>query len=138
LSRLAEELVLWMSDGFRFVILSDAFTTGSSIMPQKKNPDAAELVRGKAGRIIGALSTLLIVMKGLPLSYGKDMQEGGRLDGTTSRSPSRHGRHDPRPKAAPARMADAARAGYASPRTADWLVRELKLPFHEAHQPRHR
>ena len=75
LSRLAEEIVLWMSDGFRFIILSDAFTTGSSIMPQKKNPDAAELVRGKAGRIIGALNTLLIVMKGLPLSYGKDMQE---------------------------------------------------------------
>src|SRR3972149_6250235 len=75
LSRLAEELVLWVSDGFRFVALSDAFTTGSSIMPQKRNPDAAELVRAKAGRIIGALAALLVVMKGLPLAYGKDMQE---------------------------------------------------------------
>ncbi|MEX2296334.1 MAG: argininosuccinate lyase, partial [Dongiaceae bacterium] len=75
LSRLAEEIVLWASDGFRFVKLSDAFTTGSSIMPQKRNPDAAELVRGKAGRIIGALVSLSIMLKGLPLTYGKDMQE---------------------------------------------------------------
>ena len=75
LSRLAEELVLWCNAGFGFVALSDAYTTGSSIMPQKRNPDAAELVRGKAGRVIGALNTLLTVMKGLPLAYGKDMQE---------------------------------------------------------------
>src|SRR3546814_702755 len=75
LSRLAEEIVLWCSAGFRFVTLSDAYTTGSSIMPQKRNPDAAELIRGKAGRVIGALNSLLVVMKGLPLSYGKDMQE---------------------------------------------------------------
>ncbi|MFI4988220.1 MAG: argininosuccinate lyase [Alphaproteobacteria bacterium] len=75
LSRLAEEIVIWSSDQFRFVALSDAFTTGSSIMPQKKNPDAAELVRAKAGRLIGNLTGLLIVMKGLPLTYGKDMQE---------------------------------------------------------------
>jgi argininosuccinate lyase len=75
LSRFAEELVLWTSEGFRFVALGDAFTTGSSIMPQKRNPDAAELVRGKAGQAIGALVQLLVVLKGLPLTYGKDMQE---------------------------------------------------------------
>src|SRR5205823_5068795 len=75
LSRFAEEIVIWCSAQFRFVTLSDRFTTGSSIMPQKRNPDAAELVRAKPGRIIGALTALLIVMKGLPLAYGKDMQE---------------------------------------------------------------
>ena len=75
LSRFAEELVLWTSEGFRFVALGDAFTTGSSIMPQKRNPDAAELVRAKAGQAIGALVQLLVVLKGLPLTYGKDMQE---------------------------------------------------------------
>jgi len=75
LSRLADEIVLWVTPQFGFVQLSDKFTTGSSIMPQKRNPDAAELVRGKAGRVIGALNGLLIVMKGLPLTYSKDMQE---------------------------------------------------------------
>jgi argininosuccinate lyase len=75
LSRLAEEIVIWMSEPYRFVILTDAFTTGSSMLPQKRNPDAAELVRAKTGRVIGALSGLLIVMKGLPLAYSKDMQE---------------------------------------------------------------
>ena len=75
MSRLAEEMVIWCSDRFGFIALSDAFTTGSSIMPQKRNPDAAELVRAKPGRIIGALNGLLIVLKGLPLAYGKDMQE---------------------------------------------------------------
>ena len=75
LSRLAEEIVLWMSDGFRYIRLSDAFTTGSSIMPQKRNPDAAELVRAKTGRLNGSLVALLTVMKGLPLAYQKDMQE---------------------------------------------------------------
>ncbi|NQV45309.1 MAG: argininosuccinate lyase, partial [Rhodospirillales bacterium] len=75
LSRIAEEIVIWTSEPFRFIRLSDGFSSGSSIMPQKRNPDAAELVRAKAGRIIGALNTLLIVMKGLPLAYGKDMQE---------------------------------------------------------------
>src|SRR5207249_7028578 len=75
LSRFAEEVVIWASPAFGFVRLSDAFTTGSSIMPQKRNPDAAELVRAKSGRVIGALNTLLIVMKGLPLAYQKDMQE---------------------------------------------------------------
>ena len=75
LSRLAEEIVLWATPQFGFAALSDKFSTGSSIMPQKRNPDAAELIRGKAGRIIGALNALLIVMKGLPLAYSKDMQE---------------------------------------------------------------
>jgi argininosuccinate lyase len=138
LSRLAEEIVLWMSDGFRFIILSDAFTTGSSIMPQKKHPDAAELVRGKAGRIIGALSTLLIVMKGLPLSYGKDMQEDKEptfdAADNLSLSVAAMAGMIRDLQAAPARMADAARAGYATATDlADWLVRELKLPFREAH-----
>jgi argininosuccinate lyase len=138
LSRLAEEIVLWMSDGFRFIILSDAFTTGSSIMPQKKNPDAAELVRGKAGRIIGALSTLLIVMKGLPLSYGKDMQEDKEptfdAADNLSLSVAAMAGMIRDLQAAPARMADAARAGYATATDlADWLVRVLKVPFREAH-----
>ena len=75
LSRLAEEIVIWTTPQFGFVRLSDAFTTGSSIMPQKRNPDAAELVRAKAGRILGALTALTVVMKGLPLTYSKDMQE---------------------------------------------------------------
>jgi argininosuccinate lyase len=138
LSRLAEEIVLWVSDGFRFIILSDAFTTGSSIMPQKKNPDAAELVRGKAGRVIGALNTLLIVMKGLPLSYGKDMQEDKEptfdAADNLSLSVAAMAGMIRDLKAAPARMADAARAGFATATDlADWLVRELKLPFREAH-----
>src|SRR6202035_4133812 len=75
LSRLAEEIVIWTSAQFRFVRLTDAFSTGSSIMPQKRNPDAAELVRGKSGRIIGALTAMLVTLKGLPMTYGKDMQE---------------------------------------------------------------
>ena len=75
LSRFAEEIVLWTTSQFAFVALFDKFTTGSSIMPQKRNPDAAELVRGKTGRIIGALQAMLVVMKGLPLAYSKDMQE---------------------------------------------------------------
>src|SRR6185295_3709845 len=75
LSRFAEEIVLWVSPGFGFIRLSDRFTTGSSIMPQKRNPDAAELTRAKTGRIVGSLTALLVVMKGLPLAYSKDMQE---------------------------------------------------------------
>ncbi|SME91583.1 argininosuccinate lyase [Tistlia consotensis] len=138
LSRFAEELVLWCSEGFRFVGLSDAFTTGSSIMPQKRNPDAAELVRGKAGRVIGDLNALLIVMKGLPLTYGKDMQEdkepvfdavdtldlciaataGMVRDLAVDRE----------------RMRKALSAGFITATDlADWLVRELGLPFREAH-----
>ena len=108
LSRFAEEIVLWSTPQFGFVRLSDAFSTGSSIMPQKRNPDAAELVRGKTGRVIGALVGLLTVMKGLPLAYSKDMQEDkeGAFDAlrhalAVPRRDDRHGaRHDARPPSA--------------------------------------
>ena len=138
LSRLAEEIVLWVSDGFRFVTLSDAFTTGSSIMPQKRNPDAAELVRAKAGRIIGALSALLIVMKGLPLAYGKDMQEDKEptfdaADALALGLAAMAGMvRDLR--ANRETMRRAAAAGFSTATDlADWLVRRLGLPFREAH-----
>ena len=138
LSRLAEELVIWSSAQFRFVTLSDRFSTGSSIMPQKKNPDAAELIRAKIGRIMGAMVGLLAVMKGLPLTYSKDMQEdkeqvfdaadnlmlsvaamtGMVADMTANR----------------AVLAAAAGAGFSTATDlADWLVRETGLPFREAH-----
>jgi argininosuccinate lyase len=120
------------------VRLSDAFTTGSSIMPQKRNPDAAELVRGKAGRIFGALQALLVVMKGLPLAYSKDMQEDkeGTFDSLQSLSlclAAMTGMvRDLEPDAA--RMREAAGASYATATDlADWLVRRLGLPFREAH-----
>ncbi len=97
LSRLAEEIVLWMSDGFRFIRLSDAFTTGSSIMPQKRNPDAAELVRGKTGRVVGALNALVLMMKGLPLTYQQGHAGGQGTDLRRRRQPvivrRRDGRH---------------------------------------------
>ncbi len=138
LSRLAEEIVLWVSDGFRFVTLSDAFTTGSSIMPQKRNPDAAELVRAKAGRIVGALTTLLIIMKGLPLSYGKDMQEDKEptfdaADALALAIAATAGMvRDLAPNAEAMRRAAA--SGYSTATDlADWLVRALGLPFREAH-----
>jgi argininosuccinate lyase len=138
LSRLAEEIVLWMSDGFRFIALSDAFTTGSSIMPQKRNADAAELVRGKAGRIVGALNALLIVMKGLPLAYGKDMQEDKEptFDAAENLSlcvAAMAGMiRDLKPD--PQAMGRAAASGYSTATDlADWLVRTLGLPFREAH-----
>jgi argininosuccinate lyase len=138
LSRFAEEIVLWTSPQFGFVTLSDAFTTGSSIMPQKRNPDAAELVRGKAGRIFGALQALLVVMKGLPLAYSKDMQEDkeGAFDSLQSLSlclAAMAGMvRDLQPDVA--RMRDAAGASYATATDlADWLVRRLGLPFREAH-----
>jgi argininosuccinate lyase len=138
LSRFAEEIVLWTTPQFGFVTLSDKFTTGSSIMPQKRNPDAAELVRGKTGRIFGALHALLVVMKGLPLAYSKDLQEdketafdaldslalcvaaiaGMTRDMTVNR----------------VKMREAAGAGFATATDlADWLVRALDLPFREAH-----
>jgi argininosuccinate lyase len=138
LSRLAEEIVIWMTPFFGFVKLSDAFTTGSSIMPQKKNPDAAELVRAKTGRITGAFIALSTVMKGLPLSYAKDMQEDKEpvFDGLSSLSlaiAAMTGMVEdltPEPKA----MRRAAGAGYSTATDlADWLVRELGLPFREAH-----
>jgi argininosuccinate lyase len=138
LSRFAEEIVIWTSPLVGLVTLSDKFTTGSSIMPQKRNPDAAELVRAKAGRIIGALNALLIVMKGLPLAYQKDMQEDkeGALDTLSALSlciAAMTGMvGDLEPDAA--RMRKAAAAGYATATDlADWLVRTLGLPFREAH-----
>ena len=138
LSRFAEELVIWSSAQFRFVTLSDRFSTGSSIMPQKKNPDAAELIRAKVGRINGSLVALLTVMKGLPLAYSKDMQEDkeqvfdaadslmlalAAMTGMTA---------DMAPNAD--RLRDAAGAGFSTATDlADWLVRALDMPFREAH-----
>ena len=138
LSRFAEEIVLWMTPQFGFVRLSDRFTTGSSIMPQKRNPDAAELVRAKVGRIAAAFQSLVMVMKGLPLAYAKDMQEDKEvafdalaslrlailaMTGMTE---------DLKPEAAA--MLAAAAAGYSTATDlADWLVGNLNLPFREAH-----
>ena len=138
LSRLAEELIIWASPPFGFLILSDAFSTGSSIMPQKRNPDAAELVRGHSGRIMGALTSLVVTMKGLPLAYSKDMQDdkapvfethdllipslaalAGMLE--TCRFDA-------------ARMRTVAADGFSTATDlADWLVREADVPFREAH-----
>jgi argininosuccinate lyase len=138
LSRLAEEFIIWASQPFGFVVLPDSLSTGSSIMPQKKNPDAAELVRGHSGRIIGALTSLMITMKGLPLAYSKDMQDDkppvfeaaglltlcvaamtGMVEGATFRNE---------------RMRGAAELGYATATDlADWLVRQAGIPFREAH-----
>ena len=138
LSRLAEELVIWTTAQFGFVRLSDSYSTGSSIMPQKRNPDAAELIRAKAGRVIGDLNALLIVMKGLPLAYSKDMQDdkepvfeaadtlelclaamtGMMSDLTVDK----------------ARMAGAAGAGFTTATDiADWLVQKADVPFRQAH-----
>jgi len=138
LSRFAEEIVLWASDPFRFVALGDAFTTGSSIMPQKRNPDAAELVRAKTGRLNGALVALLTVMKGLPLAYQKDMQEDKVpvfeaadalelcLAATTGMV------RDMRPDRE--RLREAATRGFSTTTAlADWLVRTLHMPFRQAH-----
>ncbi|HYF85929.1 argininosuccinate lyase [Azospirillum sp.] len=138
LSRFAEEIVIWCSAQFRFIKLSDAFTTGSSIMPQKKNPDAAELVRAKAGRVIGSLNSLLIAMKGLPLAYSKDMQEDKEpvfeADDTLALCiAAMEGMvRDMQPNV-PA-MREAADRGFLNATDlADWLVRELDMPFREAH-----
>jgi argininosuccinate lyase len=138
LSRLAEEIVIWTSPLTGLVKLSDKFTTGSSMMPQKRNPDAAELVRAKSGRVIGALQAMLIVMKGLPLAYAKDMQEDkeGVMDALSALSLSIAAMAgmiaDMEPDAA--RMKKAAGEGYATATDlADWLVRSLKIPFREAH-----
>ncbi|MEO6153676.1 MAG: argininosuccinate lyase [Croceibacterium sp.] len=138
LSRLAEELVIWSSQPFGFVRMPDSLSTGSSIMPQKKNPDAAELVRGHSGRIVGALTALMVTLKGLPLAYSKDMQDDkppvfeahgllglslaamtGMIAGATFDT---------------ARMRQAAELGYATATDlADWLVRQAGVPFREAH-----
>ena len=138
LSRLAEEIVIWSTSQFRFVKLSDKFTTGSSIMPQKRNPDAAELVRAKPGRIIGALLSLLTVMKGLPLTYSKDMQEDKEpafdaFDNMSLAIAATTGMvKDMVPNAD--EMRKAAASGFSTATDlADWLVRTLKMPFREAH-----
>jgi argininosuccinate lyase len=138
LSRFAEELVIWSSAQFRFVNLSDKFSTGSSIMPQKRNPDAAELVRAKVGRIIGALNALLIVRKGLPLTYSKDMQEDKEqafdaLQNLSLCIAAMTGMVkdlEPNKK----ELKKAAGSGYSTATDlADWLVRNLDMPFRNAH-----
>ena len=137
-SRLAEEIVIWMTPQFGFVKLSDRFTTGSSIMPQKRNPDAAELARAKVGRIAAAFQGLVIVMKGLPLAYSKDMQEDKEttFDALSSlrlvmaAMAGMVADLEPNVDA----MRAAAGRGYSTATDlADWLVRELKMPFREAH-----
>ena len=138
LSRLAEEIVIWCSGPYRFIRLSDAFTTGSSIMPQKRNPDAAELVRAKTGRVTGALMALLTVMKGLPLAYAKDMQEDKEpvFDAAEAWALSLAATagmvRDMTPDVD--RMRSFAGSGFATATDlADWLVRVLRLPFRSAH-----
>jgi argininosuccinate lyase len=138
LSRLAEEIVIWCSAPFRFIALSDAFTTGSSIMPQKRNPDAAELTRAKTGRIMGAFVALCTVLKGLPLTYQKDMQEDKEplfdaADSWELGIAAMTGMVRDL-KANPARMRAVAAADYSvATDLADWLVREVGLPFRQAH-----
>jgi argininosuccinate lyase len=138
LSRLAEEIVIWSSEPFGFIKLSDAFTTGSSIMPQKRNPDAAELVRAKTGRLDGSLVALLTVMKGLPLAYQKDMQEDKvpvfeAVDALELCLAAAEGMvRDMQPQVE--RLRAAAARGYSTATDlADWLVRTLGLPFRQAH-----
>jgi argininosuccinate lyase len=138
LSRLSEEIVIWFSAGFGFIALSDRFTTGSSIMPQKRNPDAAELVRAKSGRIAGAFAALLIVMKGLPLAYSKDMQEDkeatfSAIDALSLGIAAMTGMiEDMTPNAE--KMRAAAAQGFSTATDlADWLVQHAGLPFREAH-----
>ncbi len=138
LSRLAEELVIWSSVQFRFVTLSDAFSTGSSIMPQKKNPDAAELIRAKIGRILGAMVALFTVMKGLPLTYSKDMQEDKEqvfdaADNLMLALAAMTGMVADMAANRPALEAAAAAGFSTATDLADWLVRALGLPFREAH-----
>ncbi|MEO1205042.1 MAG: argininosuccinate lyase [Pseudomonadota bacterium] len=138
LSRIAEELVIWTTPQFGFITLSDRFSTGSSIMPQKRNPDAAELCRAKVGRIAGAFQSLTLVMKGLPLAYSKDMQEDKEvtfdaLDSLSLAIAAMAGMIEdlkPHPQA----MREAAGRGFSTATDlADWLVRELQMPFREAH-----
>jgi len=138
LSRLAEELVIWSSDRFNFIKLPESFTTGSSIMPQKRNPDAAELIRAKPGRIFGNLFNLMTVLKGLPMTYGKDMQEDKEplfdtvktikycvvvMEGMISRL-----------EAVPDKMMEALQKGFPTATDfADYLVTNLEIPFRDAH-----
>ena len=138
LSRFAEELVIWSSAQFRFVSLSDRFSTGSSIMPQKKNPDAAELIRAKVGRIFGANVALMMVMKGLPLAYSKDMQEDKEqvfdaADNLMLALAAMQGMVADM-QANKAALCAAAGAGFSTATDlADWLVRSLNMPFRDAH-----
>lgn len=138
LSRFAEEITLWTSDAFRFVTLSDAWTTGSSIFPQKRNPDAAELIRGKTGRMVGALNAILIVLKGLPMTFMKDMQEDKEplfdaSDNIMLCLAAASGiARDMKPD--PVRMREFLNRGYPTATDlADWLVREAGVPFRDAH-----
>jgi argininosuccinate lyase len=138
LSRLAEEIVLWSSPPFRFITLSDAFSTGSSIMPQKRNPDAAELIRAKSARVTGSLVTLLGVMKSLPLAYAKDMQEDKEAvfdaaDSTELAVAAMAGMVEDMKVNTDAMRKAAADAFSTATDLADWLVRTLKKPFRDAH-----
>ncbi len=138
LSRLAEELVIWSSAQFRFVALSDRFSTGSSIMPQKKNPDAAELIRAKIGRIFGANVALMLVMKGLPLAYSKDMQEDKEqvfdaADNLMLALAAMEGMVRDMSANRPALEAAASSGFSTATDLADWLVRVLDMPFRDAH-----
>ncbi len=138
LSRLAEEIVLWSSQQFNFIRLSDAFSTGSSIMPQKRNPDSAELIRGKTGTVIGALTGLLVTMKGLPLAYNKDMQEDKKpvLSASVDMLMSVQVMAGiiATMEINKDKMLEDARRGFSTATDlADWLVRELKIPFRDAH-----
>jgi argininosuccinate lyase len=138
LSRLAEELVIWVTPGFDFVRLPDSLTTGSSIMPQKKNPDAAELVRAKTGRVIGGLTSLLVVMKGLPLAYSKDMQEDKEtafdaLDSLSLCIAAMTAMVTRLKVNEDAMRASAAKGFSTATDLADWLVRALDMPFRNAH-----
>jgi argininosuccinate lyase len=138
LSRLAEEIVVWMSEPFRFVKLTDAFTTGSSMLPQKRNPDAAELVRAKSGRVVGALTGLLVVMKGLPLAYSKDMQEDKEpvfetADALALTVAATTGMIEDMTFDTTRLATAAAAADTTAVDIADWLVRERKMAFRDAH-----
>jgi argininosuccinate lyase len=138
LSRLAEELILWATSAFGFVRLSDDYSTGSSIMPQKRNPDAAELVRGHSGRIVGALVSLMVTMKGLPLAYSKDMQDDKEplfeAHDLLMLSLQALGGMVATIEFVPERMRAAAGEGFSTATDlADWLVREGGIPFREAH-----
>jgi argininosuccinate lyase len=138
LSRLAEELIIWASPQFGFLKLSDAFSTGSSIMPQKRNPDAAELVRGHSGRILGCLTSLMVTMKGLPLAYSKDMQDDKEpvfeAASLLTISLQALGGMVETSEFVPERMRAATEQGFSTATDlADWLVREAGVPFREAH-----
>jgi argininosuccinate lyase len=138
LSRFSEEIVIWCSQPFKFILLSDKFTTGSSIMPQKRNPDAAELVRAKVGRIFGSLSTLTIILKGLPLAYSKDMQEDKEptfdaIENIILCIKAVYGMVDDM-QINKQNMLNLASSGYSTATDiADWLVKNHAIAFRDAH-----